>query len=183
MTILAAIPAVLAVLLWVTLMATLLNLRSNDAAGNGLAQVYAVVNIVALWALLLTVVIIGVSNDGGPGWMKAGAFFLCLASGAAATAAFTLLTERNADAVRWVIIVPAIVPLLLVAYGSWAFVPALRAALPVATIALALGVPTLVLSLAPWLPLIQRVHSSTTARTSIILTVPTNGTMPKRAEG
>lgn len=172
MTLFATIPALLAVLLWVTLVATLLNLHGNDAAGNGLAQVYAVVNIVALWAVLLVIVIIGVSNDGGPGWMKAGAFFLCLASGAAATAAFTLLTERHEDAVRWVIVVPLIVPPLLIAYGAWAFVPFLREMAPDLTVALALGVPLLLLTLAPWLPLVERVNSKTAARTAIVLTSP-----------
>jgi hypothetical protein len=171
-TLLALIPAALAALLWLALVATLLNLHSSDAAGNGLAQVYAVVNIVALWALLLVTVIIAMAGEGGPGWMKAGAALLTLLSGAAAIAAFTLLTGRGQDAMRWVAIVPIVTPPLLIAYALWAFIPSLRGAVPIATIALALGVPTLVLSLAPWVVMAARMggkvaHASATPTPSV----------------
>jgi hypothetical protein len=155
-TLLALIPAALAALLWLALVATLVNLHSSDAAGNGLAQVYAVVNIVALWALLLVTVIIAMAGDGGPGWMKACAALLTLASAAAAIAAFTLLTGRGHDGVRWVAIVPIVIPPLLIAYALWAFIPALRGAVPIATVALALGLPALVLSLTPWVVMAAR---------------------------
>jgi hypothetical protein len=157
-TLLALVPVALATLLWLALTATLLNLHSSDAAGNGLAQVYAVVNIVALWALLLICVIIAMAGEGGPGWMKAGAALLTLLSGAAAIAAFTLLTSRGHDAVRWVVIVPIVIPPLLIAYALWAFIPALRGALPVTGMALALGLPVIALTLAPWVPLIARMN-------------------------
>jgi hypothetical protein len=157
-TVLALVPAALAALLWIALVATLLNLHSSDAAGNGLAQVYAVVNIVALWALLLVCVIIAMAGEGGPGWMKACAALLTLLSGAAAIAAFTLLTDRHADAARWVIVVPIILPPLLIAYALWAFLPALRASLPVPAVALVLGLPVLALTLAPWVPLVVRMN-------------------------
>jgi hypothetical protein len=156
-TLLALVPVALATLLWIALTATMLNLHSSDAAGNGLAQVYAVVNIVALWALLLIAIIIAMAGEGGPGWMKACAALLTLLSGAAAIAAFTLLTSRGHDAVRWVVIVPIVMPPLLIAYALWAFIPALRGALPVTAIALALGLPTIVLSLAPWAVMAARI--------------------------
>ena len=156
MTILAAIPALLAVLLWAALVATFLNLHSSDAAGNGLAQVYAVVNIVALWAMLLIVVIIGMSSDGGPAWIKTGAVLLTILSGAAAMAALVLLTDRSGASATWALAIPIFVPPLLIAYAPWAYIAPLRETFPVTTVALALGVPILVLSLAPWLPVLQR---------------------------
>ena len=56
MTVVAAIPAGLAILLWAALLAILLNLHSNDPAGNALAHVYAVFATLALWAVLLVLV-------------------------------------------------------------------------------------------------------------------------------
>lgn len=164
MTILAALAALLAVLLWAALVATFLNLRSNDAAGNGLAQVYAVVNIVALWAVLLIVVAIGMASDGGPRWMKASAVLLTLFSGAAAMAALVLMTDRAGAPATWALAIPIVVPPLLIAYAPWAYFAPLREALPVATVALALGVPVLILSLSPWLPLLQRQQATAERR-------------------
>ena len=164
MTILAAIPALLAVLLWAALVATFFNLHSSDAAGNGLAQVYAVVNIVALWAVLLIVVVIGMASDGGPGWMKASAVLLTLFSGAAAMAALVLMTDRAGAPATWALAIPIFVPPLLIAYAPWAYIAPLRKSLPVTTIALALGVPVLILSLSPWWPLVQRQQASAERR-------------------
>jgi hypothetical protein len=164
MTILAAIPALLAVLLWAALVATFLNLHSSDAAGNGLAQVYAVVNIVALWAVLLIVVVIGMASDGGPGWMKASAVLLTLFSGAAAMAALVLMTDRAGAPAKWALAIPIFVPPLLIAYAPWAYIAPLRDAVPVTTVALALGVPVLILSLSPWLPLLQRQQATAERR-------------------
>ena len=156
MTILAAIPAVLAVFLWAALIAILLNLHSSDPAGNGLAQVYAVVTIAALWASLLVIVTIAVATGVGPGWMKTGAVLLCLLSGAAALAALELMSQRGGRAVTWPIVVAAIVPPLLIAYGAWAWFPSLHEAIPAGTIALAIGLPVLALSLSPWPSVFER---------------------------
>jgi hypothetical protein len=156
MTILAAIPAVLAVFLWAALIAILLNLHSSDPAGNGLAQVYAVVTVFALWALLLVIVVIAVAAGPGPGWMKAGAVLLCLLSCAAALAALELMSQRGSHRVNWPIVVAAIVPPLLIAYGAWAWIPSLHGSVPAGTVALAIGLPVLALSLAPLPPIIER---------------------------
>ena len=46
----------LALLLWVLALATIADLRGSDPAGNALAQAYAAVEIVLLWASLLALV-------------------------------------------------------------------------------------------------------------------------------
>ncbi len=55
-------------------------------------------------------------------------------------------------------------PPLLIAYAPWAYIAPLRESLPVTTIALALGVPVLILSLSPWWPLVQRQQAAAERR-------------------
>ena len=101
-TIIAALSGLLALLLWAALAATVFRAcSSSDAAGNGLAQVYAVVNIFALWLALLVLTIVAVARGGGASWMKAPAVILCAASCAACIGALQLLSARG-DARRQV---------------------------------------------------------------------------------
>jgi hypothetical protein len=154
--IIAALSGLLALLLWAALAATVFNLHSSDAAGNGLAQVYAVVNTFALWLALLVLTIVAVARGGGAGWMKAGAMILCVASCAACIGALQLLTARGDAAVKWPVIVPLLAPPLLIAYGAWALVPTAQQSISVTAAALAFGIPLLTLSLAPWPSVIER---------------------------
>jgi len=157
-TIFAGLAVVLALLLWAALIATFLNLHSSDAAGNGLAQVYAVFNIAALWAVLLVLVIIAMTRAGGPGWMKVAALLLCAASCAAAIGALQLATARGGDDLKWPMVVPFVAPPLLIAYALWAVVPSVQQAAPATAVALVVGIPLLLLSLAPWPSAIERAN-------------------------
>ena len=88
--------------------------------------------------------------------MKAAAVILCAASCAACIGALQLLSARGDAAVKWPLVVPLLAPPLLIAYGAWALLPTAQQSISVTAVALALGLPLLALSLAPWPSMIER---------------------------
>jgi hypothetical protein len=111
-------------------LATIADLHGSDPAGNALAQAYATVETVLLWALLLALVITASVAGALPTSASITALVLLSASGFAAMTALGLLAEPALPPHLWPILVPALVPPLVVAYCGWALVPVLRAAVP-----------------------------------------------------
>jgi hypothetical protein len=130
----------------------MLSLNDMKTAGTGhgsFSGVFAVILALLVWGLLAALLIMAGVKGEMPTWAAFVAFILHPASFAAVIAA-TGLMEKGQAAKPWVMVVPAAAPLLMAAYASWAFFPALRAAIPaVAAGSMAWGV-VLVLTILPW---------------------------------
>jgi hypothetical protein len=122
--------SLLALLLWVVQLATLADLSGSDPAGNALAQAYAAVEIVVLWALLSVLMIIAVVGGAMSRPATLAAFILVPVSGLAAMTASGLLAKPDVSPYLWPITIPALVPPLVVAFCFWALIPSMRAAVP-----------------------------------------------------
>ena len=120
----------LALLLWVLQVTTLSDLSSSDAAGNGLAQAFAAIEIIILWVLLAILMIIAAVKGPMPVLAGLAAFVLVPASGIVALTALGLLEEPRVSPFLWPIIIPALAPPLVVAFCFWTIVPPLRAVIP-----------------------------------------------------
>ncbi len=137
---------VLALLFWMLALATLPNLASSDAAGNGYAQAYAAIELFILWGLLALVTLIACVK-GEVAWPAAiAAAILIPVSGVVAFVALGLLSKPALPPFLWPIVIPALVPLLVLAFDLWALFPSLRAAIPARLAGAVWGV-TLVLCL------------------------------------
>lgn len=121
---------VLAVPVWVVQLALLSDLNSSDAAGNGLAQAFAAIAIIVLWMLLAGIVLLATVRGAVSSPVGLAALILIPASGFVAMKALGLLSAPEVAPFLWPIAIPAGVPILVVAYGLWAFIPAFRAAIP-----------------------------------------------------
>jgi hypothetical protein len=148
MTILVSLLTLLALLVWVFLVATTATLTSSDAAGNGYAEYYAVFTSIGLWLLLAAILAIAGVRGGMSVRAIVCGVVLLPGSCAAAIAAVEIL--KHASESRWPIVVPILAPPLLLAYAAWLYFPAVRAiSCSQLTDAVIWGV-LLVLSLAPW---------------------------------
>ncbi|HLY89557.1 MAG TPA: hypothetical protein VKQ27_11295 [Acetobacteraceae bacterium] len=129
--VIAAISLSLLILaVWAALVATLSSLGDSDPAGNGLEQAFAGFEIILVWILLaILLVVAGVQGAMTPPGV-ASAVVLLPASGVAAAVALGLLADRATAPFVWPIVVPAVVPPVVVAFGFWALMPSLRAAVP-----------------------------------------------------
>jgi hypothetical protein len=140
--------SVLALLLWVLQVATLSDLSSSDAAGNGLAQAFTAIEIIILWVLLAILMIIAAVNGPMPALAGFAALLLVPASGIVAMTALGLLAQPRVSPFLWPIIVPALVPPLVVAFCFWTLVPSIRAVIPAAVATAIVWGATFVLCLA-----------------------------------
>ena len=117
---------VLALLVWVVALATLSDLASSDAAGNGYAQAFAAIEIVALWGLLALITLIA-GVKGTMAWPSAiAAAILIPASAMVAFAVLGLLSRPHLPPFLWPLVIPAAVPLLVLAFSLWALIPPLH---------------------------------------------------------
>jgi hypothetical protein len=150
----SAVISLLILLVWAALISTLSDLGHSDAAGNGLAEAYAAIEIIVVW-ILLGVLLLVTGIAGEISWLTASAAAaLLLASAFAAIKALGLLEDTSTPPFLWPIITPALVPPLVVALGFWTLLPALRAAIPAGwAVGFGLGV-TLLLCVAQW-PMLQ----------------------------
>jgi hypothetical protein len=131
-------------LLWTLNLATLASLGNSDAAGNGIGEAYAAIQIIALWSLLTILAGVACVKGAAPKAAKAAALVIVPASGFAAMAAAGLLARAYLSPFLWPLVIPAAVPPLVV---IWCFL-ALRGrtrmagiglgALPVAVVAVCL---------------------------------------------
>jgi hypothetical protein len=146
----SAVISVLVLLVWVVQVATLSDLGGSDAAGNALGEAFAAIEIVFLWALLATLLIVCGVAGSMPWPAVLSAVVLLPASGFAALTALDLLADHRAPPFLWPIITPALVPPIVVGFCFWTLLPAMRAVIPagVAT-GLAWGA-TLMLCVAIW---------------------------------
>jgi hypothetical protein len=145
---------VLALLLYAGMMGSVTSLHASDAAGNGLAEVYAVFLAIALWLALAVILVIAGINGEMPGWAAGSALVLHPVSCAAAIAAISLLSE-NASA-EWPVVVPAFAPLLIALHSIWAYFAGLRAKVPASLASTAAWGAITVLAIAPWPVIAER---------------------------
>jgi hypothetical protein len=154
MTILAMVLSAVALLLWLAFAINVMTMNESDHAGNALSHSFAILMALALWILL-----VGLGWIGGakalPSWLRgSGALFYPL-SCAAALAAIELMVDRGGVSSRWPVVVPVLLPVLLMVSVGLAKWPWLRSHLPSAALDYA-WIAIVILSLAPWLPLVLR---------------------------
>lgn len=115
MLILAVVLLAAGVLATGVVTACLANLWTSDAAGNGLAQVYTLAFMAALWVLLAAAEVAAVLAGWLPVWGWACLLGLVPASAAGAVGGFALLVRRTRP--RWPTIPLAVAPAALIAAG------------------------------------------------------------------
>jgi hypothetical protein len=125
-----AVLSALILLVWAVLLATLTDLGSSDAMGNALARGFATLEIILVWILLAVMVIIETAAGAFHVATALAALGLLVASGLAAVSAVDLLADPGLPPFHWPIMIVALIPPALVAFGLWGLVPALRAAVP-----------------------------------------------------
>ena len=130
-------------------MVTLTDLHGSDAAGNGLALAFGGFASIGLWIALLILLIVSAMKGGWPTWAARAAFFLVPACAAADFIALDLLNDTFYTA-KWPIVVPAVAPLVLIAYALWAYFPLLRDGLSTRNASVATWAVVLILSFLPW---------------------------------
>lgn len=112
------------------MVATLSNLGGSDAAGNGLGEAFAAIEIILVW-LLLAVLFLSVWAKGNmPLPAALAGLVLIPASGVAAGMALDLLSKPYLPPYLWPIVAPALTPPLVVAFCLCTLLPKLRSAIP-----------------------------------------------------
>ena len=149
MTVFGALVLLLTTILYVGTVANLTTMHGSDPAGNALSQAYAVFMVIGLWILLAALLLIAGLRGQMPRWAPLAALLLLPASGAAALAAVQLLADTFYRA-KWPIVIPAVAPLLVIGFALWAYLPALRHAVPAAAASSISWSIVLLLSVAPW---------------------------------
>ena len=126
----AGVLSVLALLVYAPIVASLASLAGSDAAGNGMAQGFAAIEIILLWLLLGTVTLIAFFKGDMPLPAAIFAFLLVPSSAVVSFIALDLLSRPYQPPHLWPLIIPASIPPLVIAYCFWALLPGLRAAIP-----------------------------------------------------
>jgi hypothetical protein len=108
--------SVVAGLLWVLQLATVASLGHSDAAGNGIAEAYAAIQIIVLWLLLTIMTVIASLKGAAPKPAMVAALVIVPVSGFVAMDAADLLARAHLSPFLWPIIIPALVPPLVVAW-------------------------------------------------------------------
>ena len=109
--------SIVILLLWGLQLATVASLGRSDAAGNGLGQAYAAIQMIALWALLMVLTILAGAKGAAPRRVTVAALVIVPVSGLVASAAVGLLAQPDIAPFLWPIVIPALVPPLIVAWG------------------------------------------------------------------
>jgi hypothetical protein len=136
--------SVIAGLLWALSLATLASLGNSDAAGNGIGEAYAAIQIILLWSLLTIMTIIASIKGGAPKPAIVAALVIVPASGFVAMAAADLLARAHLSPFLWPLVIPAAIPPLAVVWcflalrGPTRIAGAALGALPVAMLAVCL---------------------------------------------
>jgi hypothetical protein len=115
---------------WVLAVATLADLAGSDAAGNGLAQAFGLVEVVVVWLLLAALTALAAVKGSVSPVHRIAAAALVPASGVAALLALQLLSSPAVAPYRWPLLVPAAVPPLVVAFALWTLAPAAQRVAP-----------------------------------------------------
>ena len=131
-------------LLWTLNLATLASLGHSDAAGNGIGEAYAAIQIIALWSLLTILTILASIKGAAPKPAIAAVFVIVPASGFVAMVAADLLARAYLSPHLWPIVIPAAIPPLVVIWcflalhGRTRLTDTALGALPVAILAVCL---------------------------------------------
>ena len=146
----AIVLSLLILVVWAALVATLSSLGDSDAAGNGLEEAFAGIEIVLVWILLAILLIVTCVWGATPWQGIAAAVVLLPASGIAAVVALGLLADRATAPFLWPIMVPGVVPPVVVAFGFWTLLPRVRAVVPMGFAVGGVWGVTLLLCVAMW---------------------------------
>ena len=116
----AIVLSIAILLLWALQVATVASLGQSDAAGNGLAQAYAAIQMIVLWLLLMVLTILAAAKGAAPRNATIAALVLVPVSGLVASAATDLLARPFISPHLWPLIIPALVPPLIVVWCLFA---------------------------------------------------------------
>lgn len=108
--------SVLALFVWLLAVTTLSNLTGSDAAGNGLAQAYAAIELIILWLLLAVVALLTFIHVGVESLSALAAYLLIPASGVFAVMTIGLLARPEVAPYLWPMVIPAGIPPLVIGY-------------------------------------------------------------------
>src|ERR1043165_9421647 len=116
---------VIAAALYVAMLSTItFSTGPGDASfGQAIASLMATAG---LWIALSVLLVIGAMMGEMPRWARFAAVFLVPFSGAATFTAIDMCSRH----IKWAIVFPVVLPLLIAVYAMWARFPALRAAIP-----------------------------------------------------
>jgi hypothetical protein len=126
----AIVLAVLVLLVWAIMLQTLSTLGESDAAGNGMAEAFAGIEIVLLWFVLVVFLVVAGVCGSMPLPAAVAAMVLVPSSGIVAMYALGLLGHRGTPPFEWPLVTPALVPPIIVGFGFWTLLPPLRVAVP-----------------------------------------------------
>ncbi|MBR1142896.1 hypothetical protein [Bradyrhizobium sp. AUGA SZCCT0431] len=116
----AIVLGIVILLLWGLQLVTVAGLGQSDAAGNGLAQAYAAIQMIVLWLLLMVLTILAGATGAAPRAAKLAALVIVPASGLVASLATDLLARPFVSPFLWPIVIPALVPPLIVMWALFA---------------------------------------------------------------
>jgi hypothetical protein len=144
---------VLLALLWVAFLANIGTPDTSDAAGNAMSRAFAAFLAVVVWLVIAVLLIIAGIKGEMPAWTAAAAFILVPVSAWAAALTGDLLQDFRHLHIRgqWLIVMPVLVPLLLVFFALWAYLPSWRAAIPAGVAGGVVWGLVLILSVLPFL--------------------------------
>lgn len=138
----------LAMLLWPFVAALNFDLTSSDAAGNGIAQAFALLGTIGIWSLLSIAALLAGLRGLIPLWSLLVALVLIPLSGFAAGNVITVLAARVEA--QWLAIVVIAVPPLLALYLGWAAIPAFHGVIAPRTAAIVIWASVAVIAALPW---------------------------------
>jgi len=116
----AIVLGIVILLLWALHLATVASLGGSDAAGNGLAQAYAAILMIALWLLLMVLTILAAAKGTAPRAATIAALVIVPASGLVASVAADLLSRPFISPFLWPLVIPALIPPLIVVWCLFA---------------------------------------------------------------
>jgi len=113
---------VIAAVLYLAMLSTItFSTGSGDASfGQAIASLMATAG---LWIALAVLLVIGATMGEMPRWARVVAIFLMPFSGAATFTAIDMCSRH----IKWAIVFPVVLPLLIAIYALWIRMPALRA--------------------------------------------------------
>jgi hypothetical protein len=153
-------------LLWTVLNPSITLPNSSDAAGRGMSEAFEAVYAILMWIMLAILVTIAGVKGEMPAWAQVLAVPLVPASGVAAVTAGAMIhgLQRLGVDARWLVIVPALTPPLLIFYALWAYYPAIGASVPSAVAAGVVWALVAILSVLPWPTLSYKARLETEVR-------------------
>jgi hypothetical protein len=153
--------SVVAGLLWLLHLATVASLGHSDAAGNGIGEAYAAIQVIVLWLLLTIMTIIASLKGAAPRPAIVAALIIVPVSGFVAMAAADLLARPDSAPFLWPIVIPALVPPLI---AVWCFAALRGRSARIGVVALPAMVLAVCLSILPLSLVRKAVNDLETAR-------------------